>query len=430
MRLRIICEDAARLAWLNKILLPMIPDEARRMQAAATLLDADPTKAKKLAQWLGRLTTNGIISIRGIIAARPNTQIRLPEDSQRVQDALALYERSKPRIPVANRDLNRFNDFYALEDMLNGLVNQGAVQATATKVREVPGAEIISAPPYTIYKVERVSKDKTKFTPEELVRVKAIETLGMGPPETKWCTRARYSASFGSYAARYLCGNDMFVVYKDGQPFLQKAGKQVMDVNDRPITPPPEIINILSQLQKRANAAKKAVALQRVQPFIEQIETGQLAKVVVITSSGAAIGDRIVDAGSYYYICAEPGLHRGRITNPTPQKAAIIRNNNLAVTMEGTRRPLWLYKHIITVNKVNVEKIIGRDNPLPANHPVLAEIPRTRQEYHQWLRKVGLSRSGMGGVQRAPAPQINQPVAPAPAAQPGVLQRIGNLFGR
>ncbi len=256
MRLYFICEETGRIRAINQML--KIEDPNRKQKVVEAILQADPDSGKRFSLWLTTLVNRGFVGVSGVIAASPTTQVRLPEDNPRIQKVLLAFQKALKKLPPDQRDITKFKDFYSVEEAVEKLVQAGAVVA-ATSARKVPGAEIIyQTPPYVVYKVERIRVQGRKVyegspptTPPEdaATRIKAIETLGMGPPETKWCTRAAYSSQ--TMAKHYLSTNDMYVIYKDGKPFIQKCGKQVMDVNDRSVQLPPELAEVCHPVLKR-----------------------------------------------------------------------------------------------------------------------------------------------------------------------------------
>ncbi len=318
MRLYLI-ETPERLAFIDKILSKIIDIPDRRMIAANALLDVDPTNVKKYVPWLAKLVTNGIISIARAVGQKPTTQIRLPEDNQRIQDLLATFERAKPRLEQQYRDILKFTDVYKLEDYLSKIINSGKSESVGSSVvKQVPGAEIIyNQTPYTLYRVNNIKGSMIKldkagqqnFTdPETEERISAVGILGMGPPETKWCTRSAFGR--GRYAQHYLKSNDIYVLYKDGVPFMQKCGGQVMDVNDRHMQPPPAIdaviqkdINTQLELKRQKLAAANKIRLAN---FEKQIVPEGKSLVLVSSEASGLINSitcgKIVDAGTFYYI--------------------------------------------------------------------------------------------------------------------------------
>ncbi len=398
MRLSLLLvENPQRELWLQKALTPVLGDPRRVATATVALMQADPSRTKAYVRWLASLALNGTISVTNAIAASPNTQIRLPEDAPRVQDTLTSYERAKVRLTPEQRDLTRFRDFYSVERIVDALVNQGAVKASALKVRQVPGAEIVyNQAPYTMYKVEKISKlkDGKQRTPEELERIAAIGALGMGPPETKWCTRSRYSTT-GQYATHYLSSFDMYVIYKDGMPFIQKGGKHCLNANDQPINLPAELVAYFETEKARQLEINK----KRMAAYIDSGVPG------VALASGMFIKcDRAVNAGNYYYVVRDP------VTNPTPDttvhsnaaRRAFLEKNGLAKFFvvqknegeydewedddeedgEPRRRytstnhlTAWLYDMVLTVNTNNIVGFSGGVDKVPAPQPAAAKQP-------------------------------------------------------
>ena len=321
MRLFLI-ENPQRLAWINNILLPVIPTERLRLLAADQIIQSDPTPQKKLAQWVAKLVIGGYISIGSVIKPGSNTQLRFPEDKQKMQEILSLFERSKHRLPVNQRDINKFKDFYSLEDILKSNVDTGAVRS-AQMVKHVRGAEIIyNKPPYTIYMIERIRSydtgldDRTEY---ELDKINAVGVLGMGPPETSWCTRLSYG---DEHAEEYLSYRNVYVIYKDGQPFIQKCGKQVMDANNRPATIPTELEHVIKQANDKSAGEQRRKILLYAEERVAQIRKPERTYIVMLGGSIIPC-DKVADAGDlgdYYYVGVKLASRLPRRSVPTSMK--------------------------------------------------------------------------------------------------------------
>ncbi len=348
MRLSLLLvENPQRELWLQKTLSPVLKDQRRVEVATAALMDADPSRTKAYVLWLASLTLNGTISINGAVAQKENTQIRLPEDAPRVQETLATYDRAKQRLPPEFRDLTRLKDFYSVEDAVAKVIDTGAVAANSARARQVPGAEIVyNQAPYTIYKVAKINtkrgwNDQTPLPPDEQTRVQAVEALGAGPPETKWCTRRGYRGD-QSMASSYLSQFDMFVVYKDGKPFIQKGGKYCLDVNDRPIRMPQELVE--GYFDPEAANVRRAME----EKVAKMLKAGANGPPGVISNRGTAIDCwKIIDpnpedVNSYYYLIIGHGRQEKHKTSQKWANKKILPLFVAAGVVEaGPRRPLW-----------------------------------------------------------------------------------------
>lgn len=305
MRLYFICEETGRIRAINQML--KIEDPNRKQKVVEAILQADPDSGKRFSLWLTTLVNRGFVGVSGVLAASPTTQVRLPEDNPRIQKVLLAFQKALKKLPPDQRDITKFKDFYSVEEAVDKLVQAGAVVA-ATSARKVPGAEIVyQTPPYVVYKVKKIINNgrpgwdpvtrqnipAQPITPEEQQRIKAIEFLGMGPPETKWCTRAGYGQQ--SMASHYLSSQDMFVIYKDGRPFIQICGKQIMDVNDRRTQIPDEIMEVIRPAKKKSGGTGEF-------PPGLKLENASLT-----TTEGNTIPClHVVDAGTFYYFTLGP----------------------------------------------------------------------------------------------------------------------------
>ncbi len=362
--------------------------------AVKSVMEADPTNHKEFVLWLVKLVKNEIIGIQSVSYNRSN-QIRLPEDASRVRDVLTIFARARlaRKLPVERRDITKYNDFYTVEDITDKLVQAGTTHATAAKVREVVGATIVyNTPPYTVYAVPQVTpshydvagklaklrtaavsaglpepplnKALRSFivnkslnnqslvikAPEEMAAIKAVCDLGMGPPPTKWCTRGEYGNNNhdleNSVAHGYLRQAPIIIIYRNGKPFLQKNKSQVMDINDRHISVPQELSQVVSQAEKQnVLTSERIVALTKnLDPelaeglYLVATYPQQLNKIYastlpegfgIITKSGTRLRyDKMIDNGKYYRLLtrlAKPEVKvrdHGGITKKIRQRAA------------------------------------------------------------------------------------------------------------
>lgn len=328
----LIIENPNRLSYIDKALSKVIPAPDKRLSVVNMLLEIDPTNQKMMAQWLAKLVVRGFLSISGIVSVKPNNQIKLPEDAARIRDSLATFDKSKPRIATEYRDINKYEDFYDLEERLSEIVSSGKSQAVGSSiVRKVPGAEIIYRDDtYTLYKIDRIRRVKDgTYTQEEQVRMRAVEDLGMGPPETKWCTRKDYPNCQSAY---YLGKDDIYILYKNGKPFMQKCGREVKNVFDHNDHMPEFIDEYLDKYLDELNQEKTAAAASRFKELVgnKEIPTGKSA---VMTKGGTIIlCDKIVNAGRLLYIGINKlGNQRKQYYTIRPAK----RNNRSVLEQSG-----------------------------------------------------------------------------------------------
>lgn len=304
----LIIENPNRLSYIDKILSKVIPAPDKRLSVANMLLEVDPTNQKVMAQWLAKLVVKGFLSISGIVSIKPNNQIKLPEDAIRIRDSLATFVKSKPRITAEYRDINKYDDFYGLEERLSEIVGSGKSQAVGSSiVRRVPGADIIYRDDtYTLYKIDRIPRkgDNGAYTQEEQVRLMAVEDLGMGPPETKWCTRKAYPNCQSEY---YLRSGDIYILYKDGMPFMQKCRSEVKNVLDRRDYMPEVIDEFLDEYIDKLEQERRAAAAIKLKKLVDNKELPP-GKSAILTMSGTLIlCDKIVNAGSFLYVGIDDG---------------------------------------------------------------------------------------------------------------------------
>ena len=202
-------------AELSPSTIAILKDVANR------LMNADPTQQKRSAEWLARLVIRGDIGVPGLTkpSDSPTVMVDNDADIKRLYDALEAFERAKPRLGPTQRDVNRYRTLQELETVITSAVGAGQVKATFAFARQVDGASVIyHRNDTTVYKI--AGKDSSSGTRRpDPAAVYAVQTLGDGPPETKWCTRGSYKPS--SMASNYLSQGTIYVVYKSGVPFAQ-----------------------------------------------------------------------------------------------------------------------------------------------------------------------------------------------------------------
>jgi hypothetical protein len=138
-------------------------------QAIAALEQMDPTTNKQYVPWLAKQFISKQFKI---------------EESGQVKELLTNFIKLKPRLPVEQRDLGRF-DFHKLSEIINSIMNP-KVGLTATSdagiFPAVPDSEVLYNGPYGQLAIPETEEASCE--------------LGRG---TKWCTSARKDNQFDSY---------------------------------------------------------------------------------------------------------------------------------------------------------------------------------------------------------------------------------------
>lgn len=365
MKLSLLSENVSRVNQIAKMIKPIVKDDEKSRVVSEYIVEADPTSNKKYSVWIARLFVNGFIKVTNIKVAS-NQQLILPEDLTRLTDVISSFERLKPRIDNVERDINRYKSFYELEEFVDSKIQAGVTSSSGTITRNIPGAEIVyNDDGYVVYMVQPISREAKKLdyklTDEEALRVDAVEILGMGPPETKWCTRKNYKGR--SMAQYYLAlGKSMIVVYKDGKPFIQTHSRQIaMDVNDRAVKLneqllPEDVLNAID------NARTNYVVKRRKEIAIKHFNNADARNnFVVQTKHNIKIrAARVVDSDRGF-------LYLGVFDRTAPKdNRKLHRKSNhdydarikYGLTKKISKSYLMnYYDTILTINKNNVDKI-------------------------------------------------------------------------
>jgi hypothetical protein len=157
--------------------------------------------------------------------------IRLPEDSNRVIEALTSFK--KKQNTLQQKDLNKYTSLHHLEEALE------SVSAITTKRQKgfqynpqsLPGVKILN----------RVGNE-TLF---EITNADSLAKMGLG---TKWCTREDYP---DCQSTAYIEDNgQVYLISENNRPKIQFTPDldQFMDVNDEPV-PIDAYRNILKGLE-------------------------------------------------------------------------------------------------------------------------------------------------------------------------------------
>lgn len=172
--------------------------------------------------------------------------IRLPEDSHRVKETLAQFEKHKSLL--VNKDINQYNKLSDIESSIN--LALGKKEESHIASLNIPGVKIVNQ-----YK---------NFTTLEITDTEALKDIGEG---TKWCTRRSYP---DCRASKYLDEyGKIFIVLQDQKPFIQYTPDydQIMDVNDNEISKDSE--GIINQV------ISKIIPLPDFNIFKEQTDEGE-----------------------------------------------------------------------------------------------------------------------------------------------------------
>ena len=369
MKLFLLLENPGRIKAMMKMLTQGGVDEDTALQVSEHLIDIDKSPGNQYALWLSALVNRGFIAIKGSIKVSSTTQLRLPEDSDRIVNALSIFAKAKNKPTFKHKDINKFKDFYSLEDMMDKLVQSQEVSSEKT-VRQIPGANIAyNDGEYVVYRIEKIrSGNKLPPEAEAQERVKAVGKLGMGPPETKWCTRAEYG---GSYASRYLSKADIYVIYKDGKPFIQHCDDQTTDVNDRRVVLPDFVQDIINGLAKQKLEANKQAILR----FQEEFKINLPSVCEVMHKDAGMISGLVLDKGNYLKIFVDYGQatckRRWQSSSKSGSawkrfgeeiqlgisKREIFKNSHLPFKIKPKAYCVGNFRKILTISKLNVTNI-------------------------------------------------------------------------
>ncbi len=168
----------------------------------------DPTPNKQYMQWL----------VRNYI----NHKFRM-EDGGRMMVALLNYQDLKPRLPVEQRDINKF-DLHSLEELVDNILNPDIgkpdkLDATGT-YPVVPNSEVLYNGPLGQLAIPETEEASCE--------------LGRG---TKWCTAAKKDNMFNAYNDR-----DSLYIWRDRngkkyQFYFNLSLPQFMNDKDQALTP-------------------------------------------------------------------------------------------------------------------------------------------------------------------------------------------------
>lgn len=172
------------------------------------LAEIDPTQSGEYVPWLLRMLKR--------------SDIRLPEDAEKLNELLIVFHQNKRKLPSEQRDINRYKTHGELYKALKALfptTDDGLVlDETFRFVGEVP--------PYQLF---------------EVVDRRSVQRMG---ENTNWCTKAK------DVAEKYLLHGPLYLILKKGRKFGQVHFElqQVMNVDDEPIGPKTKGIKKLLRL--------------------------------------------------------------------------------------------------------------------------------------------------------------------------------------
>lgn len=307
MRLSLICEDVGKTALARKAISAAVEkgqlavhSEADLLRAVQALINSDPTPDKTYLMWLVKMYINGHIAIDGLpprpVGLPPANPIALPASQSKIIQTLGLFSEATPRLEPNDRNIFAFPDFDALTGMLETYVQSGRIKAKAS-VRKMPGTRIIyNKNRVVVYAIGRTHVDNTDLvllvdrrtpikgiSPENMtllsqtskpvrkmikdilgadsdIAANSMAALGMGPPESKWCTRTDYNKGQGCQAKHYLSKGNNFIIYKDGEPLIQQtyvggALSSSQDINNQPASIAALLPELASEIQSVINTA-------------------------------------------------------------------------------------------------------------------------------------------------------------------------------
>jgi hypothetical protein len=139
-------------------------------QLVRDLATADPTATQK---------HNPLSYLHWIVRAWRNKGFRWPEDSDRIREALTLFDKVKKRLPQEQRDILRVKTLHNLEDLVERFENVEEQKSQRQVEREI--------------KVQGARKlyDDGEYQVIEVTTPEAACFYGKG---TKWCTSGSYHA--------------------------------------------------------------------------------------------------------------------------------------------------------------------------------------------------------------------------------------------
>lgn len=146
--------------------------------------EADPTERNTYSDWITKIFIN--------------ESIRLPEDAQDVSEIIGEYERLKAQGVLQEEHKNIYN-FSTFPDLSRAIAEYEGVQSKGEERRQqaIAGAELIY-------------EDET----DQAWRITTPEAAGKLGCGSRWCVR------FSNYAESYLSNGPLYMVHRDGEPYI------------------------------------------------------------------------------------------------------------------------------------------------------------------------------------------------------------------
>ena len=218
------------------------------------LIEADPTKQKNYLKWIGTQYLKGDLK---------------PETAENINKQLTFLYQNKEKAKQLSLDINLQNKTIEYLTYIIDAIKKSQALKKGTQETKYPGVQ-------TAYKDENYTIYISPQTNDKKSTIISLMNLGRG---TKWCTRPDFPNSsledeeivyeedgranwpqtnFNNYeaskAAEYLAEADIFVIYKNGLPFLQLDFEtcQCMDVYDKETTleksnVPKSVVDVITQ---------------------------------------------------------------------------------------------------------------------------------------------------------------------------------------
>jgi len=178
---------------------------------------------------------------------------------------------------------------------------------------------------------------------------KSMGALGMGPPETKWCTRSGFTN--GGLASTYSGKGDNFIIYKNGEPLLQQTysggnileSKNVADINTPLDTVLPEQASEIASVIMAAHNTLINIFNTRLAAAIESAKAGDVDPLINVFAKKASI--------LAYMNSASAIGKSGR--NPKEMIESLPPNRPFIISGKG---------NVITISNYEIIEV-GKDNP-------------------------------------------------------------------
>lgn len=192
-------------------------------------------------------------------------QIRLPEDEERVKRALTIFERIKRTAQYTGpKDLNQVKTFRELEAVANRYEDAMTKRQGTAAVKTAKAEGRLPSGVSVVYEDEKFKVVKYELSPQEQQRALdarqhryggggsgraayAPSSAGLalsrlckeGTPSGKriqWCVSSPETGDLD-----YLSGGPLFLIYKDGEPYILATHNwdQIMNIDDIPLAKAP-----------------------------------------------------------------------------------------------------------------------------------------------------------------------------------------------